>query len=77
MLFLHVSRIYLLYLPKIGIFYIFNRVVTNNLKKNMKNKGVKEIRKKPQTDKVKVKSDYQMEKNRSGDSLTKSIIKGT
>jgi len=43
----------------------------------MKNKGVKEIRKKPQTDKVKVKSDYQMEKNRSGDSLTKSIIKGT
>lgn len=33
MLFLHVSRIYLLYLPKIGIFYIFNRVVTNNFKK--------------------------------------------
>lgn len=43
----------------------------------MKNKGIKEIRKKPQMDKVKVKSDYQMEKNRSGDSFTKSIIKGT
>lgn len=41
----------------------------------MKDKGTREIRKKPQTDKIKVKSNYQIEKDRSGDSFTRSITK--
>jgi hypothetical protein len=41
----------------------------------MKDKGSKEIKKKPQTDKVKVKSNYQIEKDRTGDGFTRSITK--
>ncbi|WP_018463978.1 hypothetical protein [Segatella paludivivens] len=41
----------------------------------MKDKGTREIRKKPQTDKIKVKSDYQIEKDRPGDSFTRTTIK--
>lgn len=41
----------------------------------MKDKGFREIKKKPQTDKIKVKSDYQIEKGKTGDNFTKSITK--
>lgn len=41
----------------------------------MKDKGSKEIKKKPQTDKVKVKSNYQIEKDRTGDGFIRSITK--
>lgn len=42
----------------------------------MKNKGGKEAKKKSQTDKVKVKSEYQIDKERTGESVT-SIIRKT
>ena len=41
----------------------------------MKDKGTREIKKKPQTDKIKVKSDYQIAKGKTGDSFTSSTIK--
>jgi len=42
----------------------------------MKNKEGKEAKKKAQTDKVKVKSEYQLEKDRTGESVT-SIVRKT
>jgi hypothetical protein len=41
----------------------------------MKDKGMKEMKKKPQIGKVKVKSAYQMEKGKAGGNLTRNITK--
>lgn len=41
----------------------------------MKDKGMKEMKKKPQIGKVKIKSAYQTEKDKAGSDFTKNLTK--
>lgn len=60
-------------------FLIWDKRITNNLKhkimNNKKGKERKEMKKKPQTDKIKVKSEYQKEKDHGGERATLIINK--